>query len=154
MELFDWCVSTGRVPLSARTFQPGPEHAADVARLNALGLGGMAWHMVDRFRAVAGTDVDHSMAVAEGDRLIGFILSRAVAADTLHVHSHVIAPTHREGWAQAMLHHDFMKFVTAKGFRRFTFEAGDAHPVTRKTAKRVGATLAAERTMMMRQLTP
>jgi hypothetical protein len=150
MELYPWCLASGRVPPTARTFRPGAEHAEAIARLNAQGLGGMAWHFLDGYRAVAGTTADVSMAVADGEAIAGFILTRAVSNDTLHVHSHVIAPAYREGWAQAMLHHDFMRMIAQTPYRKFTFEAGEVHSVTRKTARRVGATLLAERTMMMR----
>jgi hypothetical protein len=51
-----------------------------------------------------------------------------------------------------MLHHDFMRWVSGLGYRRFTFEAGEVHTVTRKTAKRIGATLLAERTTMARAI--
>lgn len=153
MELYDWCVASGRVPAGARTFRPGPEHADSIARLNAESLGGMAWHMLEGFRAAAGTASDVSLAVADGEQIAGFILTRAISPDTLHVHAHVIAPAYREGWAQAMLHHDFMHLVTDAGYRRFNFEVGDAHPVTRKTARRVGATLLAERTTMVQAFT-
>jgi GNAT superfamily N-acetyltransferase len=152
MELYDWCVASGRVPPGARTFRPAPEHAEAIARLNAQGLGGMAWHLLQGYRTAAGTPSDVSMAVADGDRIVGFILTRAISDETLHVHSHVIAPAYRQGWAQAMLHHDFMRWVSGLGYRRFTFEAGEVHTVTRKTAKRIGATLLAERTTMARAI--
>jgi hypothetical protein len=153
MELYEWCVASGRVPAGARTFKPGPGHAAAIARLNSEGLGGMAWHMLEGYRAIAGTAADVSMAVADGDRIVGFILTRATSPQTLHVHSHVIARSHREGWAQAMLHHEFMGWIAGLGYRTLTFDAGEVHTVTRKTARRVGATMVAERTTMLRAIT-
>jgi GNAT superfamily N-acetyltransferase len=152
MELLDWCRSTGRIPPGARSFRPGREHASAVAQLQAEGLGGMAWHTMQGFRAAAGTASDFSMAVADGQRLVGLIVARAVSSETLHIHAHVIAADYREGWVQAMLHHDFMHSVVAAGFKKFTFEAGEAHTVTRKNARRIGATLLAERTTMVRMI--
>jgi GNAT superfamily N-acetyltransferase len=141
--LYDGILERGWIPRDARIVALHEADHRQIAALHAECLGGTIHDLLWVLRGDAPTQYDSALSpvIIVKEKVVAFSLLERTGPDSAFVHSTVVHPALRDGWANLWLKYYGASRCVDLGVQRVLHHSYDQHRDTRRLARATGATI-------------